>query len=416
MPSQRRYLADTGQLLWPAPARITFGRRPRGPHARVRSYAVVPTPANPKLLVPSRPNRTAAQAVRSYNTGGPRRQRAMLAVLAAGLRVGLGSVYPYRMHVTDALGAERDDIEQRLSEICGRPVRVALFVTPPRAVRKPVLQVIDEQGCAVGYAKVGVDAFTRSLLTAEAAAVQRLTGSELTSIGLPQILHHGDWRGNGLLLQSALPRGEPAHSDRPEVARGADELTRALGVVTSPLTASSYWQQFRRRLRALPTGAAAQRIERSAEVLATRAGDVSVEFGCSHGDWAPWNMTIAGDRLLVWDWEKFACDVPVGFDAVHFAVQESVVLHRADIVEAFARAHAQLDRKLPGDLNGAVGAAGGAPAELGVWLYALEIAVRYLEDREAERGRTRMSRLDDWLDPVLSVQETRRRPAAGARR
>lgn len=373
----------------------------------MRTYAILPTAADPKIVVPARPSRTAAVALGNYNTAAPRRQRRMLNALAALLRAGLGGIYPYRMHVETHAATDPDDIERLLSKICGTSVRVSLFVSPPRAVRKPVLQVLDERGEVVGYTKLGVDPFTRSLLGAEAAAVERLGRSELLSIGLPTILYHGEWRGTGVLLQTAIPRGAPAHSARPEVRRAAVELTRACRGATCALEASSYWHELVRRVRALDPGPAAGRIERSVGMLAAHAGDVLVEFGCSHGDWAPWNMTVTGGRVHVWDWEKFADNVPAGFDTIHFFVQEAVVSAGVDIVDAFARATAGTDRLL------ADFALRPANADLSVWLYAIELAVRYLEDAEGERGRTRMSRLGDWLDPVLTAQESRC-PAPGA--
>ena len=48
-------------------------------------------------------------------------------------------------------------------------------------------------------------------------------------------------------------------------------------------------------------------------------------------------MAVSGDRLCVWDWEKFTLDVPVGWDAVHYSVQGDVVLNGTDPVTAFRR-------------------------------------------------------------------------------
>src|SRR5581483_11707468 len=102
--------------------------------------------------------------------------------------------------------------------------------------------------------------------------------------------------------------------------------------------------------------------------------------GSSHGDFAPWNMTAVADHVLVWDWEKFEPDVPVGFDLVHSDVQGAVVLAGASPSDAFAAT----ERRGP-ELLAPVGN-NAAHAELVLWLYAVDIASRYLVDREQEAG------------------------------
>jgi hypothetical protein len=51
-------------------------------------------------------------------------------------------------------------------------------------------------------------------------------------------------------------------------------------------------------------------------------------------------------------------------------------------------------------------------AALIVWLYALEIAVRYLEDREQAAGPTRLGTLSAWLADVLQSASARTRAGA----
>ncbi len=35
-------------------------------------------------------------------------------------------------------------------------------------------------------------------------------------------------------------------------------------------------------------------------------------------------MASLADTLLVWDWERFAPGVPLGFDALHYALQKGI--------------------------------------------------------------------------------------------
>jgi hypothetical protein len=47
-------------------------------------------------------------------------------------------------------------------------------------------------------------------------------------------------------------------------------------------------------------------------------------FGTWHGDWGPWNLRATPGRLLVWDWERSADRVPLGFDLLHFGYQTAL--------------------------------------------------------------------------------------------
>jgi len=75
-----------------------------------------------------------------------------------------------------------------------------------------------------------------------------------------------------------------------------------------------------------------------------RAGDIVFRYGSWHGDWAPWNMANLAESLLVWDWERFATGVPMGFDAVHHELQKRIQStgDARDAVEQTVRKAAEL--------------------------------------------------------------------------
>jgi hypothetical protein len=131
----------------------------------------------------------------------------------------------------------------------------------------------------------------------------------------------------------------------------------------------------------------------AAELLATRSGQHGLRYGAWHGDWAPWNMANLADTLLVWDWERFATGVPVGFDAVHYELQRRIQSSgdAAGAVEATVRQAGEL--LAPFDVADGV-------RELTALLYLVDLAARYLADRQAEAG-ARLGVLGTWLLPVL---------------
>ena len=48
---------------------------------------------------------------------------------------------------------------------------MSLYLSPARANRKPVLQLLTPQGQAAGFAKIGTNQLTRELVTAEYEAL-----------------------------------------------------------------------------------------------------------------------------------------------------------------------------------------------------------------------------------------------------
>jgi aminoglycoside phosphotransferase (APT) family kinase protein len=129
--------------------------------------------------------------------------------------------------------------------------------------------------------------------------------------------------------------------------------------------------------------------------LAHWCGTAQVELGACHGDWTPWNMNIHNGRVQVWDWEKFTVGVPVGFDAAHCFVQRGVVWQARRPVDVFAEL---IERAEP--VQRAHGLSLPA-AQLTCWLYALGLAVSYLEDDETQVGASPLIRLDGWLPQTL---------------
>jgi hypothetical protein len=111
-------------------------------------------------------------------------------------------------------------------------------------------------------------------------------------------------------------------------------------------------------------------------------------------------MASTDRGLLVWDWERFACGVPLGFDALHYWLQSEVSLRRRDPLAAAAACPRRADELLVPFRIGA------HQARLTAALYLAELATRYLVDRQAEAG-ARRGAPETWLIPALQSQIAR---------
>ncbi len=387
------YLWETLRTLWPEPARITrTGRAAPGP--RRTEFLVLPSPARAVLLLPRRPRRAAAGAIRHYKASAAGSRRLLLRGLALGARAGLADALPHRISIEPADLGTHPDLPAYLRYVLGRDLVVSLRIGPPRANRKPVLELLTPSGQVLGFAKAGVIALTRELVRAEAAALTQLGAAGLTHLEVPRLIHHGQWHDHEILVQTPL-----SGSGRPGTAAGLSaamrELAAVQGVTTQPVFPSQYWRDLRSRLEACAPQPSATALLRVMAELEAGADLTSLTFGSWHGDWTPWNMAWSHGRALVWDWERFQGGVPVGYDAVHYQFQAAVTGNSP-------AARAVAEATVTG-ASATLAPFGIEPAAAGfvVALYLLEIAARYLHDGAAQAG-ARLGDVSSWLLPVLT--------------
>jgi hypothetical protein len=379
-----QYLEEVLGVLYPGATRLSRGDR-------VAEYLVVPDARRPRLLVPAGSRRVAAAAVRRYAEPQSRMGRIKRNAVVAALRTGASTVLLRdRVRVN---GPAEDTVDAYLCRALGVPLAISVHIGPARANRKPVLQLLTPAGETVGFAKLGTGPLTRRLVRAETAALTALHHVGLRRLTVPRVLHSGEWNGHQVLVQSALPVWRPRTPLPPQrLAEAMLEVSACCGTSQGWLATSPYWAELNTRLGALGSTDAAT-LRRAAKALLTKAGDVNLRYGAWHGDWAPWNMAALSDTLLVWDWERFTPGVPLGYDAVHYELQRRI----QTCSDASAAVEATIGRA--GALLEPFGV-DPAAREVTALLYLVDMATRYLSDRQAEAG-ARLGVLGSWLLPVL---------------
>ena len=403
--NRSEYLWDVLRTLWPEPARIDRGGRRTPARPGRTEFIVVPGEARAALLLPRRPRRAAAGALRHYKASASPRRRLLFGGLALAARIGLAEVLPERIIIEVGQRSADSDIAGYLAAVLHQDTVVSLRIGPPRANRKPVLELLTTDGRLLGYAKVGVTGLTRDLVRAEAAALARLGTTPLARLAVPPLLHHGQWRGHEVLVQGGLSGSGPARSWA-GLSGAMAELARVRGIARLPVAQSPYWQRLRPRLAGCPQRDLAGSVSEALGWLEPAAAATSLDFGSWHGDWTPWNMTMSRGRVMIWDWERFQTGVPVGYDAIHYRLQEAASgggVAPGDAAEATVAAAAEA--LAPFGIEAGV-------APLVATLYLAENAIRYLHDGQAEAG-ARLGDVSSWLLPVLLRHA---RELSGARR
>ncbi|WP_410814234.1 hypothetical protein [Micromonospora sp. 067-2] len=332
---------------------LTADGGPPAGHRAVARYAVVPSLARARFLLPLGAPRATAASLLAYNALRPPRVRAVRAVLGGLSRVGaLRRAFP-TLTVSMPAGGEASELllaERLAVALGGAPLHAACGVRPPDPNHKPTLQLFTVDGRPRGYAKIGWNGATRALVTAEIAALRAL--AEVTGVpdhpGTPRLLAQLDWAGQMVAVVEPLPsrvRGVPV-TDRPRIAALLAVARRgAPPAPPRPLAGSPFLARLATEAaRAASATSSGARAVAAVTGLERRHGQTAVEFGHWHGDWVPWNLGLHDGRLVAWDWEHSGQEVPLGFDLAHDAFQRAVVLRGEPAGTAAEAVDAQLDR------------------------------------------------------------------------
>lgn len=373
----------------------------RGGRGTQQEYVLFPSASRPKLMVPAAPRRAGAQAMLRFSTST--RFKEMLVRRAAGvfLRTAPDRLLADRIVVSGT----GDSIVDHLSRVFGRRVEIAIGIGTVRANRKPVLEVFDDRGTALGFAKVGVDEISLADVQGEARNLALLRPLVSDHLEMPELIDASWWADSFVLVMSSLSPSW-GRSRRQPYFPAAEMMafaraTSADGPAVVDLTDSKFWVGLRERAGAdLPDGRSSERLLDAIRIISERWGQVPLELGGWHGDWTPWNMAWGRERLKLWDFERFDGQGLVGLDALHFGVNEAV--HRGGPTPGTVLsgvAHARSVAGLPAATFDPVAAA-----------YLASLSVRYRAAAAGLRGDSIASRADLMIDSLHDLLELRKGP------
>ncbi|MEO8423494.1 MAG: hypothetical protein ABI595_06220 [Actinomycetota bacterium] len=320
-------LAWLRDLLWPVDSgsQVALTRGGGRSSSDVGMWALMPSAANPTVLIPVS-GRAGGSALRQFNDSMSQMARVRKAVVGAAVRRGGGALVARdRLVVTKVgVGAEALDLMGSvLPRILGEP-RIEVAISIGRQLRpnlKPVLQIMDPEGVVLAYAKIGWNDLTKDLVRNEARTLRAWGSAPPRQLEVPRLIHEGDWNGSAITVLSPNPH-RLFRRGRRNALPSADilgEVASLGGTELAPLGASLYWARLKERIDGIAMTEASRNALRSVLTrLEASRGDQELRFGSSHGDLAPWNMSLAGGKLFVWDWERCARPTPVGSDALHF--------------------------------------------------------------------------------------------------
>lgn len=331
--------------------------------SQIRGFAVVPNPEHPSIIVPTGSRRASAAALHRFSADSSGRQRLQRVAAAAAFRIW-GARAPIVSHSLVPENGMQQGVVEFLSTIFGEQVLVSMGIGTQRANRKPILQIFSVQGRTLGFAKVGTNSFTAGLVERESAALETIGSKTWSNLVVPKVFYRGPWKEGNLLVMSGLPTSPISARRNLERLRhcAQQELQAAYAATPMRLAQSPWFSDLKLSVDENNSQSDAfRRLGDIFETISNRFSQEIVDFGMTHGDWTPWNMSVNKGKLQVWDWERFSVDVPVGFDELHYSLHLN--LQRVGL-----SSNAVIDGTNRGELV----------APLVTFLYLGELAARYL--------------------------------------
>jgi hypothetical protein len=385
-----RQLDKTAAVLWPGAQRV----RQRGP-GRPDELLIGPSARLPRVLLPAADPRAAATALVAQGTGSSTPARVQRRALAAATRLGLAPwLMPDRLRPDPA----QQSIVNHLTNVLGRPVVISTPLSAARANRKPVLQLLDARGDTLGWAKIAVDDLTGGLVEHETNILTALARTSGLPFRPPDVVHVGTWHGRPFVVLSPLPT-----TGAGRVAEAAlTSAMRALAETPIPSRDSgpSYVHSLGAQIDALlgeagpEDGAPLAELREALTELRAAIEAAALPTGTWHGDWTPWNCRQRDADVLVWDWERCVGGVPLGFDPLHYRMQEALIARGTPHPVAARDCIAEAPRTL---------AAWSMPADaarLTAALYLTELALRYVRDGQRAAGGYG-GQVELWIVPAV---------------
>ena len=300
----------------------------------VRLYGIAPSIADPRLLVPvHKKSRLTAASLGLYQPSLPK------AKMRKGLSFILGFVGLARLwtpHIlligSKAAYSGGSGLNRILAPHYSGGTECALFTGTPGELRKPTLQIMDQRGAILGYAKIAAKPELERLLDNEAKILETLQASRLRTAETPFLLA-SERLGDQIQIIVLSTTKKPFSSGPAKLTTGHLEFLVELfngQRKDSKIGNSSFYNGLIRRLTRMDGGLSPswKQIFEAAIKEISKAIHQSLPFGMAHRDFTPWNTYAADGKLNVFDWEFARKDWPPLIDPLHFILQKGVVVEK----------------------------------------------------------------------------------------
>ena len=292
------------------------------PDGSIERFAVIPARGMPRLLLPVTGSAMRV-ALGSFLGERPWIGIASPLIRASSKIVGSRSLISKELSLLSESGA-RSPMRELLTSILGRgDFQLALRLSFGRPNAKTVIAAISDAGDILCFAKIGSETMTDDLVAHESNVLEKFANVD-SPVLMPRQLYAGVWDGGGNVLITEPLQLESLSRSAKDAHIAADSFTAASLVATDTLKKSTYWSETLERIETLG-GLKTQGsgIHDAISEIEAVWGDISFDFGPSHGDWSRANVGMVNGRVAALDWERCTHGAPRGLDTAHFALLEA---------------------------------------------------------------------------------------------
>lgn len=183
--------------------------------------------------------------------------------------------------------------------------------------RKTAVQIMDEHGNILGYAKISRIPAIQRYIENEARMLQELSTLALKTAAVPTLLSFTNDNGSVVLVTDSIKNTRHQTIKRLEALQinflqELAEKTRQSGAETLVKRLADSQVSFGEQL----SSDWMNRFSRGYQLICKAAHRLPTCL--AHGDFTPWNSFVQDGSLYVFDWEYAEAAFPVGYDYVHF--------------------------------------------------------------------------------------------------
>ncbi len=294
-------------------------------YTRTHRFLVLPSPSEPRWLLPVGDARRMRQGFRIYTPYAPMAR--MLKNLAIGF-IGAGWSGWQSSRVLVASKGPLP-LEVLVTKITGeRQPIFALSLGTPGRLRKLTVQAMRPDGEILGYIKLPLTEAATERVRHEARVLEQLWGFPALRPHLPKVLYAGEWENGYILFQSSGPfsPGEvkfgPAHERFLEILWSVKQVEKPGDALVEEIATS--WRNATPRMDTQWRALGEEALQRARHELT----GLTIPCGVMHGDFAPWNTRRENGHLFVYDWESTDWEAPIWWDVFHFHLQVAILLNR----------------------------------------------------------------------------------------
>ncbi len=233
-----------------------------------------------------------------------------------------------------------------LREVFGQDdVVFGIHFGAPGPVRKPVIAILSRQGQPLGFAKIGWNGRTVSLVENEKRSLEALAARPLKFGRFPGARHFARWNDRCVLVTDPLPLQGGRRKDRQLTPLHIQFLIEVAGIsqVRGRFKESAFFSRLRVRasgLRGVIPSAHSLILEKALDFLTSALDSIDIPWVWRLGDFTPWNTGIEKEarRITCIDVEYADRDSIPGWDIFHFLSQAAGQgIRRVDVASTAQR-------------------------------------------------------------------------------